>query len=288
LNEVASAMLKCLCSLAENSIIIFDNTTLVDLNKLPHKDTRLFVSSQYAATIENKPEQIKAIFILEDDKSKADCRERFPTGQQLIFHLADELYRRYQIEANDFSTFGDTSIAEIKERQANKIHVELKKAYKSTFRDNNTITTSIDITTNIVWLRSKSEDDSAVKKMQNLLSEIVPPFQLFEHNTDCFNYIQKTEKCGAVFLIIDVDHENSTANDSHPFPNVQVVYRYGKASSENETMIGNADDLCFQLLSNLAVHYDKLGSICSGRQDAKTAKDMFIKVSKLYTILAEF
>jgi hypothetical protein len=235
--------------------------------------------------MKNKPEQIKAIFILEDDKSKADCRERFPTGQQLIFHLADELYRCYQIEAK---TVGDTSIAKIKERQANQIHVELKKAYKSTFRDNNTITTSIDITTNIVWLGSRSEDDSEVKKVQNLLSDIVPPFQLFDNNTDCFNYIQKTEKCGAVFLIIDIDHENSTAIDSHPFPNVQVVYRYGKASSENETMIDNADDLCFQLLSDLAVHYDKLGSICSGRQDAKMARDMFIKVSKLYTILAEF
>jgi hypothetical protein len=285
LSEVASAMLECLCSLAENSILIFDGRSPVNLDLLPRKSTLLFVSSEYAATLDSKPEQIKAIFILENDKSRADCRERFATGEQFIFHLADELYRCYQIEINEFLTVGDTSTAEIKENQANKIHVELKKAYKSIFRDNNATNTSIDTTTNIVWLRSRSDDHNEVKILENLLSDIVSSFQSFDNNIDCDNYIQK---CGTVFLIIDTDHCNTAAIDSHRFPNVQVVYRYGKASSENETMIDTYDDLCFHILSDLAIHYDKLGSLCSTREDPKTARDMFMKVSKLYTILAEF
>jgi hypothetical protein len=41
------------------------------------------------------------------------------------------------------------------------------------------------------------------------------------------------------------------------------------------------------LISKLAAHYNKLGSDCSAKQDAKTAKDMFMKTYKLYNILAE-
>ena len=144
-------------------------------------------------------------------------------------------------------------MAEIKEKQADRIHAELKKAYKSMFKGDNDATAPIDPTTMIVWLKSKSGDDTEVKKAQNLLSKIVPPFQQFDSKNDWYNHLQNTELRGTIFLIADLDYENSVATDSHQFLNVQAVYRYGNRSSEND------NDLCFQLLNDLAVHYNKLG-----------------------------
>src|SRR5690349_14865465 len=131
LNELALTMLKCLCSLVEDSIIILDNDSFVDFNKLPNKITLLFVSSEFAAKMKDKPLQTEAIFILEDDKNKVDYRTRFDSDEDLIFQLADEICRCYRKEAKDCSEAGDFAIAKEKEELANDIHEELKKVYRS-------------------------------------------------------------------------------------------------------------------------------------------------------------
>jgi hypothetical protein len=76
-----------------NFIIDIDNDVTVDYDKLPKKVTFLFVSSSYAATMKNKSEQLKDIFILEEDKNKVDHCNRFENGKDLIFELADDIYR---------------------------------------------------------------------------------------------------------------------------------------------------------------------------------------------------
>ena len=92
LNQLAAIMLKTLLSLTDYSILVLDYTLLVDLNKLPQKPTLIFVSSEFASTLENKPEHIKTVFTLEGDKSRVDQRTRFGSGLDLICQLVDELY----------------------------------------------------------------------------------------------------------------------------------------------------------------------------------------------------
>lgn len=284
LSDVAGAMLESLRALAKDSIIIFDDSLVIDYDALSRKNTLLFVSSEYMATMKNKLEHIGEIFMLDSDHSKPGYRDSFPTGEDLIFQLADELYRCYKLEASDLLDSGDTDSAKQKEELADRIHDELKKAYTSTVKEDNSDAISADTTTVIVWLKSKMEDDAEVKKAQDLLDGIAPPFELLHSEIAWQNYLQNTKSCGTLFLITDSDEVNLIPTDLHSSFNVQAVYRYGKTSSIND----DDDDLCFELLTDLAIHYNKLGTIHSARENPKTAKDMFMKVSKLYEILAKF
>ncbi|CAF1395572.1 unnamed protein product [Adineta steineri] len=94
--------------------------------------------------MESEPEHIEAVFVLEDDISKVDYQHRFDNGDDLIYQLADEIYRCYQQEAEQYSILGDVKTAEIKRKVSNKIHEELDKAYNSALKRDSTITKSID------------------------------------------------------------------------------------------------------------------------------------------------
>ena len=128
---LASAMLDCLKSLTENSILMVDDISAMTPYQIPNMTTLLFISSEAAVTMEPEPEHIDAIFILESDKDKADFRQRFDNGEDLIFQLADEIYRCYKEEARALSESGDSSRAKEREDLASRIFTDLKKAYKS-------------------------------------------------------------------------------------------------------------------------------------------------------------
>ncbi|CAF1435323.1 unnamed protein product [Adineta steineri] len=94
--------------------------------------------------MERALEHTKAIFVLEDDISKVDYQHRFGSGDDLIYQLADEIYRCYQQEAEQCSISGDVKAAEIKRNISNKMHEELDKAYNSVLKNSIIITTSTD------------------------------------------------------------------------------------------------------------------------------------------------
>ncbi|CAF1437940.1 unnamed protein product [Adineta steineri] len=144
LDAPASAMLQSLKALTGNSILIIDDISTVDFDELDKKTTFLFVSSEFDVTMERALEHTKAIFVLEDDISKVDYQHRFGSGDDLIYQLADEIYRCYQQEAEQCSISGDVKAAEIKRNISNKMHEELDKAYNSVLKNNIIITTSID------------------------------------------------------------------------------------------------------------------------------------------------
>ncbi len=141
LDPLATAMFNSLVSMIKNAIIIFNSNTAINFDKLPKKTTFLFVSSEFAAKMRHKSEQVETVFILENDKNKVDHRERFDNGEDLIFELADKIYQCYKREADDYLTFGDIMMAKAKEEQANQIHSNLKRAYKLASASN-AVTTS--------------------------------------------------------------------------------------------------------------------------------------------------
>ncbi|CAF3367740.1 unnamed protein product [Rotaria socialis] len=130
-NKRASAMLDCLCLLMKDSIIIKAHASILDLKHLPNKTTIFFVSSECAAEMAGELEHGEPIFILENDKNKVDYRKRFDNDEDLIFQLADEIYRCCKKESMELLESDQSSLAEEKNAVANQIHVELKKAYKS-------------------------------------------------------------------------------------------------------------------------------------------------------------
>ena len=129
-------MLNSLMSTTKNTIFIFDDITEINFDELLKKPTFLFVSSDFAATMGTKSEQIEMVFILETDKNQVDYRERFDNGEDLIFELADNIYQCYKKEANNYLTSGDTVMAKMKKDQASDIHGILKSAYKSVIPSN--------------------------------------------------------------------------------------------------------------------------------------------------------
>jgi hypothetical protein len=284
LDQVALAMLQSLNSMIENSIFIMNDNSAIDFDLLSKKTTFLYVSSQFAATMKRKPKQIEAMFILEDDKNKIDHYERFGSGRDLIFQLADEIYRCYKKEARECLESGDLTTAKIKEEFANKIHEELKRVYNSMLTHNNNVMTPIDTTTAIVWLGLKLQGEIEMERVRTLLSSFVSSFLAFDNQSTCENYLLENKFAGFVYLIINTDHEISIGTD---LPHIKIVYYNEQILSNNEKIINKYNDLCFRLLSDLAVYYSKLGSICSTEHDSKTAKDMFMKTYELYNLLAK-
>jgi hypothetical protein len=288
LNQLARTILAFLRSLPENTVLIFDNPSFVGMDKLPKKPTLLFVSSQFAATIKSTPEQIEKIFILEDDQNKVDEQRRFPTGERLIYQLAYEMERCYKREANECKEFGHSWISQRKQKEADRIHSEMRKIHERVFLCNMTAENSIYITkTTLVWLTPKSQDVGEVKKMKELFSEVVSSFHVFDNELDCRVYLLENEFDGFMFLIIDTDYEDSIVVHLRELLNVKVVYRYGQSLLQNEKIIDNYDDLCFEVAYDLIGHYNKLGTICSAKQDAKIARDIFMKALKICNIFAE-
>lgn len=271
-------MLKSLNSMIEESILIMNDDSTIDFDLLPNKSTFLYVSSQFAVTMKIKPKQIEGIFILEDDKNKIDHYERFGSGMDLIFQLADEIYRCYRKEEKEYFLSGHYSIAKTKEKFSSKIHEELKRVYNTMVKDNNnnSMMTSIDTTTTIVWLRLTVQGKIEMERMRMLLSSCISSFLAFDNQSTCENYLLKNKSDGFIYLIINTDHKISIET---VLQGVKIVYYYEQSN--------NFNDLCFQLLSDLAIHYNKLGSICSSKNDPKTSKDMFMKMYKLYNLLGE-
>ncbi len=139
-------MLMSLVSMTENSIIVIDDISLTDLDDLLKNDTFLFVSSEFLDKMNQVPEQIKEVFILENGKSQIDYCYRFDDGEDFIFELADRVYQCYKKEANLHFRSTETTLENIKIEQANQIYSILKKAYKSVIAGNSNIVSS-DITT---------------------------------------------------------------------------------------------------------------------------------------------
>ena len=123
-----------------------------------------------------------------------------------------------------------------------------------------------------------------------MIDNIVSSFRVFDSEVECYNCLQVNKLCGGgvVFLIISTDYGHPNVGDFQQLSNVKTVYLYGQPPLNYKTDINDYNDLCFELISDLAAHYNKLGSACNAKQDPKTARYMFNKTAELYRVLAKF
>ncbi|CAF4342948.1 unnamed protein product, partial [Adineta steineri] len=148
-NQLASAMLTTLQSLTNDSILIYDNSSKVDFETMPDTTILVFTTNQIISTMTNISEQQIKFFILEEDKNRVDQRERFDNCEDLMFQLADELYRYYKLEAIGYTKLGNISLAKEKEEKANRIHKELKEVHQRFSRIDTTDKSDICTTTKL-------------------------------------------------------------------------------------------------------------------------------------------
>ena len=183
LDQVSLAMLKALKSMMKESLLICPDTSIIGLVTLSEKTTFLFISSQAAEMIMRQNKQIGPMFILENDPKRVDYEVRFGSGLDLLFQLADEIYRCYMKEAREYVQSGDLTTANIREEYAKQIHTELKRIYNSISKNNPpSMEKSIDITTTtaIVWLDMNTQQTIIVDRLNKLLSTIVSSFSVFD------------------------------------------------------------------------------------------------------------
>jgi hypothetical protein len=280
-------MLNTLHSLTNGSILIFDNTSDIDFDALSDKTVLLFTSSQAISSMKKKLKQGTQLFLLEDDKNEVDHRERFASSEDLIWQLADELYRYYKQEASDDFISGHTLLSKKKEELADQIHNELTHVHKKLLNSDTTKKQSIRSKTTLIWLQSNLPDDIIVENVQKL-SEIVSFYLPFTDEKSCYYHVCQNQFDNSVFLIIDTHYKDSVLIRFQKLPNVKHVYRYGQSLSNNMMSITNCGDLCFQLTHDLITHYNNVGTECDVRKDPETANDMFLKASELCKLLVEF
>ena len=279
---MALAMFTGLQSIVKESL-----TLSIDFTAFDEKTTFLFVSSEFAKMMTTQAKQIEMLFILESDSTKVDYQKRFDCGVDLIFQLADEIYRCYMIEAREDFELGDLSRANIKEECANQVHRELKRIYNSMYKDDHSIVKLVDTRTTIVWLDIRRQRIDAIDRLNELSSTIVSSFLVSDDRITCEEYLMASQSKSRVFLVINTDQEISLGIDLYQLPNVKIVYYCDETFLKTEWIITKYNDLCFRLMSDLARHYNHLGCICSARHDLKTAQQMFMKTYELYHILAK-
>jgi hypothetical protein len=270
-------MLKALCWLTKDSILMRDNYSEIDFDTMINKTIVIFTSSQIISSMKKQHSQLTHYFIFEDNKNEVAQPGRFNNSEDLIFQLADELYRYYKWEANEDSRAGDNHAEKEKEEVANRIHKELKKVHQ-TFSENpkppiSTITT-------IVWLKSVHDNDNDTTIIQNRFKNIISSFLIFFDEQECFSYFLTTDYDNFVFLIIDNDYKDISIAGLQQLDKIKQIYRYDQTSSD-----GNGENLSLRLIYDLIYHYNQLGNQFEDRKDSNNAKDMFLKARDLCQLI---
>ncbi|CAF4116876.1 unnamed protein product [Adineta steineri] len=281
-NQLASAMLTTLQSLTNDSILIYDNSSKFDFETMPDTTILVFTTNQIISTMTNISEQQIKFFILEEDKNRVDQRKRFDNCEDLMFQLADELYRYYKLEAIGDTKLGNISLAKEKEEKANRIHIELKEVHQRFSHIDTTDKSEVCITTKLIWLQSTYNTDDDMIKIQNLFENILPSFLIFTNKEECHYHICTTEMNHIVFLIMDTIYKDSSAVGFQQFDNVKNIYFYDQSPSTK-----TYNNACFQLTHDLISYYNKLGNELSAKKDPEKAKDMFVIAQKLCELLIE-
>jgi len=270
-------MLDALRSLTNDSILIHNNYSEIDFDTMINKIIVIFTHSQLMSSMKKIHSQLTHYFILEDNNNEVDQPRRFNNSEDLIFQLADELYRYYKWEANEDFRSADNDKQKEKEEVANTIHKQLKKVHQI-FSENprppiSTITT-------LVWLKSHQDNDNDIKKIQNLFKNIVSSFPVFVYEQECYVDVCTTQYDNSVFLIIDNDYQDISVVGFQQLENVKKIYRYDQTSSD-----GNGETLSLKLIYDLIYHYNQLGNEFQDRNDSNNAKDMFLKARDLCELI---
>jgi hypothetical protein len=230
--------------------------------------------------MKQKPRQLTQYFLLEETDNEINQPGRFNNSEDIIFQLADELYRCYKWESNEDSRSGNTDTAQQKEELANQIHSNLKKIHQIFSKNDNE---SISIITTIVWLKSENTNENNIQQIQNLFENIIPSFSIFNNEHECHNHMVINEYNHSVFLIIDNDYKDISVIGFKQINNVKQIHRYKQLSSTKDTI----NQFSIKLIHDLIDHYNQLGNQFEDRNDTNNAKDMFLKARHLCQILVK-
>ncbi|CAF4126276.1 unnamed protein product [Rotaria magnacalcarata] len=263
-------MLNTLHRSTKGIMLISNDGSDVEWQQLSNKTIFLFPTTQFFASTDTSFEQNFFVFILESDVNKVDQRLRFAADEDLICQLADELYRHYTKEAQKYFHLGNVKMSNGQECLANRIYSELRNVHNNIITLENNNPSFVCPKTVLIWLKSKMQDYDNANQLQKYFNEIVSSYSSFYNQDDRQHYLRNDENIGGIFLIIDVDYNESIVATFEHLSNVKCLYRYGQSKSETKGIIRNPDDLRYQLAHDLIAHYGDFGAVGSEPLDSST------------------
>jgi hypothetical protein len=284
MTEFSSTVLQTLYSLASKFILIINDESTIDFSQWSKKSTTVFTTAQFASSIENLPKHFK-MFILDKGNNNIE-QQRFATIDDLICRLADEIVQQYRLEANEYTKVGELIKAKEQEEQANLIYRKLRQIHAQLLTNKSPMKASDSISPILIWLISNTENNEEdTNYIEKNFEKYFSSFRIFFHESDFHDYIAQ-ENITDMFLIIYSDYQESIAQGSHQFSNVKYIYRYGESKVQDDKIITNRDDLCYQLTYDLIDYYGKLGEQYRTNNQTKKARDMFLKAQSLCQFLS--
>jgi hypothetical protein len=103
------------------------------------------------------------------------------------------------------------------------------------------------------------QDYANVDQLQKYFNEIVSSYSSFYNQDYCQHYLKNID---GIFLIIDVDYNESIVTTFEHLSNVKCLYRYGQSKSETKGIIRKPDDLI--------AHYGDFGAECRAKNKLET------------------
>ncbi|CAF2099175.1 unnamed protein product [Rotaria magnacalcarata] len=272
LNDLTSALLATLFSLASDSIVIYQNETTLDFSQWSNKIILLFTTTQFAATLKNVPTCV-TIYTLNSGDFNVEDPYQFATIQDLVNQLFDAIVQKYRLETCRYNQIGEPDKANEQEMKANKVEQEFKKVYEQ-MHNNSSKKTSNNIPLTIIWLMPKVGDMESLKEA---FGEYFSSYHLFFNEHTCHYYIVENEHRNDIFLIIDTSSEQSIANGFRQFSNVKKIYFYGQSTNSDEKTFHTRNDLYYRLAYDLIGHYGELGDNYQKNDQLKEARESFMK-----------
>lgn len=279
----ASAMLVTLRSLTLDEIYVHNDEITLDFSKWSDQSILLFTTAQFAMSLKDLPKSF-TVFILDTDDSKINEQYRYATIEDLISQLADEIVRKYRLDAYGYHKRDELTKAKELEDKANKIYRDLLEI-QTKFTTNTILNkTSNDFKPSLILLIPNNEDITTIK---NYFDDFFSSNYSFYNEHQCHQHIVEHENTDEVFLIILTDYQSSITTNFRQFSNVKYVYSYGKLKNKKERIFPIRDDLYYQLTLDLIRYYAELGDEYEMNNQRKIAREIFLKGQKLCQFLNE-
>ncbi|CAF2155980.1 unnamed protein product [Rotaria magnacalcarata] len=109
------------------------------------------------------------------------------------------------------------------ESLANRIYSELRNVHNNIITLENNSPSFVCPKTVLIWLKSKMQDYANANQLQKYFNEIVSSYSSFYNQDDCQHYLKNDKNIDGIFLIIDVDYNESIVTAFEHLSNVYIV-----------------------------------------------------------------
>lgn len=282
LTDLTRKMLETLRMLTNDSISIVDNCSHLNLKQIQNKCVLIFTTKQFYNPNHFSDFDVKKCFLLQDQTNQSEENEHFNNVKDLIFELADQLYRIYRQESIDDLNCSQIQKGLIKEIISKEIYIQLENLYKQ-FHSIEEQQQAKQI--QLIWLKFNQENKILIKKLEEILKGRIESFVYFDNADDLFNYFLLTKVDYSIYLIIDNEYNEQSIAAIQQFNSIEKMYRYSTPSNKLNENYRNK--ILLDLVYDLILHYNHLANRFQETNQLNNAKQTLAKACSLTKLIPD-